>query len=200
MTDRRAETGVPIHDLLARRWSPRAFDANRSPGRDQLLALLEAARWSPSCNGDEPWRYLVWEKAADPQGWQQAFDCLSEGNRKWVRNVPVLMLGCAGSVFSHNGKANRWTQHDTGMASLSIALQALALGLAAHQMGGYDAEKARAAFAIPAEFTPMSMIAVGYQAGPEVLDDETRAKELKPRARRPLGEKFFRGAWGRGFA
>ena len=159
--------------------------------------MLEAGRWSPSCNGDEPWRYLVWDKSRDPQGWQRAFDCLSESNQKWVKNVPLLMLSCAGSAFAHNGKPNRWTQHDTGMASLSIALQAVALGLIAHQMGGFDADKVRAAFGIPAEYTPMAMIAIGYQAEPDVLDEETKAKELRPRGRKPLGERFFEGSWGK---
>lgn len=197
MQEKKAVTDVPIHDLLARRWSPRAYDASKPVSREQITALLEAGRWAPSCNGDEPWRYLVWDRSRDPQGWRQAFDCLSEGNQKWVKNVPLLLLSCAGSVFAHNGKPNRWTQHDTGMASLSIALQAVALGLIAHQMGGFDEEKACAAFSIPAGYTPMAMIAVGYQAAPGVLDEETKAKELRPRARKPLGEHFFEGAWGK---
>ena len=71
MPDRPAQTSKPIHDLLARRWSPRAFDPNRPVTRDQLRTLLEAGRWAPSCNGDEPWRYLIWDKARDPQGWQE---------------------------------------------------------------------------------------------------------------------------------
>lgn len=200
MLEKKAATSIPIHDLLASRWSPRAYAAGKTVSREQLAALLEAGRWAPSCNGDEPWRYLVWDKSRDAQGWQQAFDCLSENNRKWVKNVPLLLLSCAGSVFGHNGKPNRWTQHDTGMASLSIALQAVALGLIAHQMGGFDAEKARAAFGIPAEYAPMSMIAIGYQAEPDVLDEETMKKELAQRARKPLAERFFEGAWGGGFA
>ena len=197
MQERKAVTSVPINDLAARRWSPRAFDAQRAVTSAQRSALLEAARWAPSCNGDEPWRFLVWDRASDPQGWQQAFDCLSENNKKWVKNVPLLLLSCAGSVFGHNGKPNRWTQHDTGMAALALTLEAAAQGLAAHQMGGFDAEKARGAFAIPADYTPMAMIAVGYQASPDVLDDETRAKELKPRTRQPLGERFYAGTWGK---
>jgi hypothetical protein len=64
-------------------------------------------------------------------------------------------------------------------------------------MGGYDAAKARAAFDIPEEYTPMAMIAVGYQASPDVLDEETKAKELKPRSRRPFAELFFERAWGK---
>jgi len=195
-----AQTSRPIHDLLARRWSTRAFDAAKPVTREQLTTLLEAGRWAPSCNGDEPWRYLVWDRARDPEGFQKAFDCLSDNNKKWVKNVPLLMLSCAGSNFAATGKPNRWTQHDTGAASLSIALQADVLGLAVHQMGGFDAEKARAAFGIPAEYAPIAMIAVGYQAAPDVLDEETKKKELTPRARKPLGEKFFEGGWGKGYA
>jgi nitroreductase len=197
MEPRKAITSVPIHDLLARRWSPRAYDKARPVTREQLVTIMEAGRWAPSCNGDEPWRYLVWDRTRNPEGWQKAFDCLSESNKKWVQNVPLLMLSCAGSLFGHSGKPNRWTQHDTGAASVCMALQAEALGLVIHQMGGYDAEKVRAAFAIPAEYTPMAMIAVGYQAEPDILDEETKAKELRPRVRKPLAERFYEGGWGK---
>ncbi|MGQ0752733.1 MAG: nitroreductase family protein [Betaproteobacteria bacterium] len=196
MEPRKAITSVPIHDLMARRWSPRAYDRTRPVTREQLVTIMEAGRWAPSCNGDEPWRYLVWDRARDPEGWQTAFNCLTDSNKKWVQNVPLLMLSCAGSAFGATGKPNRWTQHDTGAASVSMALQALALGLIIHQMGGFDAERIRAAFAIPAEYTPMAMIAVGYQAEPDILDDETKAKELRPRARKALTERFFERGWG----
>jgi len=198
MDDRTAQTRVPINELLAKRWSPRAYDVNRTISREQLAALLEAARWAPSCNGDEPWRYLIFDRKCDPERWQKAFDCLSENNKKWVKNVPVLLLSCGGSIFEHSGKPNRYGQHDTGAASACLALQGAAMGLAVHQMGGYDAQKARAAFDIPEEYTPMAMIAVGYQAAPDVLDEETKAKELKPRSRKPLETHFFEGAWGKG--
>ena len=197
MLEKDAVTSVPIHDLLRRRWSPRAFDANRPVSRAQLAALLEAARWSPSCNGVEPWRYLIWDRKQDAEGFEKAFDCLSDSNKLWVKNVPLLMLAVASSDPLPPDRPNRWTQHDVGMASMSIVLQAVALGLAAHQMAGYNVEKARAAFGIPAEFTPMAMIAVGYQAEPDVLDEVTKKKELTVRARKPLGERFFEGGWGK---
>lgn len=197
MLEKNADTSVPIHDLLSRRWSPRAFDASKPVTRVQLMALLEAARWAPSCNGDEPWRYLIWDKHRDSTGWQQAFDCLSVNNQAWVSNVPLLMLSCAGSTFGHNSKHNRYAQYDTGAASMGLALQAVALGLVMHQMGGFDAGKARAAFAIPADYTPMAMIAIGYQADPAILPDEVKARELTTRKRKPLAECFFAGGWGK---
>ena len=51
---------------IARRWSGRAFDPARPVPRGQLIALLEAARWAPSCFGEQPWRYIVWDRFADP--------------------------------------------------------------------------------------------------------------------------------------
>lgn len=199
LPDKKAPTSVPIHDIFRLRWSPRAYDPKRPVPRDLLNVVLEAGRWAPSCNGDEPWRYLIWDRARDPAGWQKAFDCLSENNRKWVQNVPLLMLSCAGSVFAATGKPNRYTQHDTGAASCSMALQAAAVGLCIHQMGGFDAAKARAAFDIPADYTPMAMIAVGYQTTPDILDEETKAKEMRPRTRKPVAERFYEGGWGQGY-
>jgi nitroreductase len=199
MFEKKADTKVPIHELFMRRWSPRVYDPAKPVSREQLASLLEAGRWAPSCNGDEPWRYLVWDRARDPAGYAKAFDCLSENNKKWVKNVPLLMLSCAGSIFEVKQTPNRWTQHDTGAASVCIALQAVALGLVAHQMGGFDAEKARTAFSIPPEYTPMAMIAIGYQAEPDTMDDEeVKKKELAPRARKPVPTRFFEGGWGKG--
>lgn len=192
-----ALTSQLIHDLIARRWSPRAFDKNKPMSRELLIALLEAARWAPSCFGDEPWRYLIWDKNRDAAGWQKAFDCLAEGNQVWVKNAPLLLASIAGSQFSRNGKPNRWGQHDTGAASENLVLQAVALGLAAHQMGGFDADKLRQSFGIPAGYTPMAMIAVGYQADAGILEGELQQRELAPRLRQPLGEKFFEGTWGK---
>ena len=195
-----ATPATPIHDLMAQRWSPRAFDAQKPVTRKQVFALVEAARWAPSCFGDEPWRYIVWDRTQDAASWQKAFDCLAEGNQVWVKNVPILIAATADPHFRHNGKDNRWSQYDTGAASMSICLQAVALGLAAHQMGGFDAQKLAAAFAIPDNITPMAMIAVGYQAEPKILEGGVHANEIAPRKRQPLGSLFFDGAWGKAIA
>jgi nitroreductase len=192
-----AITRVPIHDLIAQRWSPVAFDAQRPVSRAQLIALLEAARWAPSCFGDQPWRYIVWDRFTDAAAWEQAQSCLTPGNQNWAHNPPILMLSLAGSVFSANGNPNRWAQHDTGAASENICLQATALGLMAHQMGGFDVDQARTLFGIPADYTPMAMIAVGYQSTSEGLNDKLRQREAAARARRPLEEMFFADVWGR---
>lgn len=197
MLEKPAPTQLPIAELIARRWSPRALDPDRPVSRDHLLALLEAARWAPSCFGDQPWRYLVWDRFRDPAGWRQAFECLAEGNQVWVKNAPLLLLAVAAPNFAHNGQPNRWAQYDTGAASENLCLQATALGLVAHQMGGFDPDQAKARFDIPVDHVCMAMIAVGHPGAVETLPEVLRDKERAPRERKSLDRFVFEGGWGR---
>ncbi|MGB9149693.1 MAG: nitroreductase family protein [Burkholderiales bacterium] len=191
-----AHTLQPIHELLANRWSPRAFDAGKTISREQIIAMIEAARWAPSCFGDDPWRFIVWDKSTDQTNWEKAFDCIGESNQKWVKNAPLLFVSIANTLFDHNSQPNRWGQYDTGAASMALVLQAGALGLVSHQMGGFDAAKLRASFSIPDQFVPMAMIAVGYQADADILEGDYLTRELAPRKRKPIEARYFEGAWG----
>jgi nitroreductase len=193
--DKPAPTTVPLADPIRRRWSPRAF-AGTVPDDAQLLSLLEAARWAASSTNEQPWRFVVAVKGRG-DAWQRLFDCLAAGNQSWCAAVPVLMLSVAVPTFRRNGNANRHAQHDVGMASAQLALQATAMGLAVHFMGGFDADRARAAFAIPADHQPMAAIAVGHPGDPAQLADDQQARELAPRTRLELGEIAFDGDWGR---
>lgn len=190
-----AITQVAIDATIAARWSGRAYDAAKAVSHEQVIALLEAARWAPSCFGDQPWRFVVWNKASNPEAWQQAFDCLVPGNQAWVKDAPVLMLVCADTLFSHNQQPNRWAQYDTGAAAENLCLQASALGLTAHQMGGFDASMAREKFNIPVQYTLMAMISVGHPADVATLSGDALARETAARKRKPLSELFFDSNW-----
>ena len=190
-----AITQVPIADLIAERWSPRAFDASKPVSNEQIIVLLEAARWAPSSYNDQPWRFVVCDKTSNPKAWQAAFDCLAPSNQTWVKDAPLLLLGCANTILDVNQQANRFAQYDTGAAAENLCLQASSMGLSAHQMGGFNSDLARDKFAIPAQYTPMSMLALGYAGDPNQLPDDLKARELAERKRKPLGELFFAGAW-----
>jgi nitroreductase len=192
-----AITQVPIDALIAERWSPRAFDATKPVTQAQIIALLEAARWAPSCFGDQPWRFIVWDKNSDAAAWQQALECLVPGNQAWAKDAPVLVLTCNDTLFNHNAKPNRWAAYDTGAAAENLCLQAASLGLMAHQMGGFDSAKTREAFAIPAQYELMAMLTVGYAGDANQLPDDLKERELAPRKRRTLGELFFSETWGK---
>lgn len=198
MFEKPATTTVPIAELLARRWSPRALDPQRPVTREHLLALLEAARWAPSCFGDQPWHYVIWDRFRDAGRWAQAFATLTEGNRSWAGRAPLLLLAVAATTFRHNGKPNPWGPYDTGAASLSLCLQASALGLVAHQMGGFDRAAIATVAGLPDGFLPQAMIAVGHPGALELLDATQQAKERAPRTRLPLDQIAFEAGWGTG--
>lgn len=192
-----AITQVEINETIANRWSGRAYDASKAVSSEQIIALLEAARWAPSCFGDQPWRFIVWNKNIDTSTWQQAFDCLAPSNQSWVKDAPLLLLVCADTLFQHNQQPNRWAQYDTGAAAENLCLQATSLGLMAHQMGGFNADLARDKFNIPAQYTPMAMLSVGYAADIARLDGDVLSRETAARSRRPLGDLFFSASWGK---
>jgi nitroreductase len=185
----------PIHELLVRRWSPRAFDA-RPIEADKLRSLFEAVRWAPSSNNEQPWRFIVAGK-----GQRTAYDrllaCLVEGNRTWASRAPLLVLSVARLNFEERGKPNRHALHDTGMATENLLLQATALDLAAHPMAGFNAEQARADLKIPSDYELIAMIAVGYPGDPTILPDRLKQRELALRERNGVSAFVFAGEWGK---
>lgn len=195
--DRRATTARPIHDLLAERWSPRAFD-ERALERDQLVALFEAARWAPSCFNDQPWSFVVGVKGADDDGgaWQTIHDTLMAANQVWAQRAPVLAISVARTSFVFNGKANRHAGYDTGAATFALSVQAQALGLVVHQMGGFDAGAAKTAFGMGDDQEPMAALAIGHPGSADLLEGDLKERELAPRERRALGETVFGGTFG----
>ena len=188
MASGKAGASVPIDPLLANRYSGRAYDPQKEVSADTVQALLEAARWAPSCYGDQPWNYIVCRPRQEAEAWNAALDCLAPGNREWAQNAPLLLLTIARDDFRQRPNRNRWAEHDTGAASMALCLQATSAGLIAHQMGGFDQDMAKGKFSIPEGHTTMSFIAIGYP-----LDKD--ATPSKPRERLPLTHNFFCGNW-----
>ena len=189
-----ARTDFPMHDLIRRRWSPRAF-ADRPVEPEKLRSLLEAARWAPSSFNQQPWAYLVATRE-EPEAFGRLLTALMEGNRAWAARAPVLMLSVAKLDFDRNGQPNRHAFHDVGLATANLVTQATAMGLAAHQMAGFDAAKARELFAIPDGWEPVAAIALGYPGEASSLPAPLRDRELAARTRKPLEEFVFSGRWG----
>jgi nitroreductase len=189
-----AATDVSLHELIRNRWSPRAF-SEKPVAPEVLRSLFEAARWAPSSNNEQPWAYLVAAKD-DPENFAKMLGVLVEFNANWAKHAPVLALSVAHLKTQRDGKPNRVALHDVGSASAQLTLEANARGLQVHQMAGFDAEKARQAFAIPPDWEPVAAMAIGYPGDPESLPEKLRDRELAPRTRKPLGEFVMSGGWG----
>jgi nitroreductase len=189
-----AETQVPIHELIRRRWSPRAFsDLPVEP--DKLLSLFEAARWAASASNEQPWAFLV-ASQQDSKNYEGMLSVLVDFNRGWAHKAPVLILTLAHIKFEKDGRPNRHAFYDLGQAAANLTLQATALGLTTRQMAGFNAEAARERFAVPEGWEPVSVIALGYPGDPDSLTEKLRQREIAPRQRKPLESFVFSGAWG----
>lgn len=190
--DKTAETSVPVHPLIAQRWSPRALDPDGVVEENALRAMLEAARWAPSNGNTQPARFLVGRRGDDT--YERIFALLSQRNQGWAHPAAVLMIACAAT---RNEKGEMpMPDYGVALAVENLVLQAVAEGLVAHQMGGFNREGTKLVFSLPEDIRPIVAIAVGTLGSPDQLDEDRRARELAPRRRLPLQEIVFSGEWG----
>jgi len=194
MSQERLDAGPHVHSLIADRWSMRAF-ADRDVEAEKVRACLEAARWAPSCYNEQPWYFIVGRRG-EGEAHARLFDCLVEQNQRWAGEAPVLMISVAKPTFDSGGRTNRHAQHDVGLATMNLMLQAQALGLAAHAMAGFKRKETRETFGVPEDHEPMAAIAIGYPGEADALPEDLAEKERAPRQRRPLSAWVFGETWG----
>ena len=180
-----ATSQVPVHPLLSQRWSPRGFDTQHVVTEDALTALLEAARWAPSANNSQPWRFLVARRG--DRDFATLVELLAAGNQTWAQHSSALVLVAAETVDAA-GAARSHALYDTGQAVAQLVAQAQAEGLSTHQMGGFDAVGAAQRFAFSTGLTPVVVVAVGQHDPAAVLPEALAARETAPRTRLPLDE------------
>ncbi len=194
MTDKKASTEYPIHELLAKRWSPYSF-GDRPVAPADLRSLFEATRWAPSSYNEQPWSFIVATKD-DPEEYTRLLSCLVEGNQVWAKAAPVLALGVVSLRFSRNNKDNRSAVHDLGLAAGNLVVEATARGLCVHQMIGILPDKAREVYQIPEHYEAWTGLEIGYKGDPSTLPDALKQRDLTPRPRKPLNQFVFTGKWG----
>jgi len=179
--------------IFLERWSPRAFD-EREVSKADLRKIFEAARWAPSSSNEQPWRFIVGLRGGETH--RKIVETLAGFNKEWAPKAPVLMVGVAHTRFARNGSANGYALFDLGAASTIITLQAHALGIVTHQMGGFDKDATRRLLEIPEDYAIGSTMALGYQDEPEKLANQKLIDgETAQRTRKPLSE-IVMSAWG----
>ncbi|MBK9452857.1 MAG: nitroreductase family protein [Bacteroidetes bacterium] len=178
------QTTGPVMDAITHRWSPRSF-AERPIAETDVETILEAATWAFSAANEQPWRYIYAHHGTP------LFDTLTgllmPGNQIWAKNAAVLMVSM---IQTHNaaGKPNTWAMHDLGAANFALMLQANALGIYGHVMGGFDQLRTVTELELPEGIAPVAMIALGYLDAAEKLPEPFLTRELAPRTRKPVSE------------
>jgi nitroreductase len=192
--EKRANTNYPVNEMIARRWSPRAF-GDQPVAPEQVRSLLEAARWAASSFNEQPWRFIVARKE-DGEAFDRMVGCLMEGNRSWARGAAVLILTVVRTTFTHNDRPNRTAVHDLGLAVGNLTMQAMELGLWLHQMAGIETDTIRETYGVPDGYEPVTAIAIGHPGDPDSLPDKLCEMEKAPRSRKSQDEFVFDGTWG----
>ena len=181
----------PIDPVFLDRWSPRAMSGEEIP-ETELMSLFEAARWAPSSNNNQPWRFLYARR--NTEHWPLFFNLLTDSNKIWAKSASVLLLIISKNTFG-NGKPSRTHSYDTGAAWENLALQGTLKGYVVHGMQGFDYELARSSLNIPDGFTVEAMAAIGMPGSKADLPDDLQTRE-SPNDRRKLTETICEGPWG----
>lgn len=192
-----ANTDYPINELIARRWSARAF-STRPVERSKLLSILESARWAPSSRNEQPWRYVIFT-SDNVEKLKKAQSVLKDIN-DYAKRAPILICAITKKSYSDNSNYNRLHFHDLGAANENMFLEAFNQGLIMHEMGGFDVKKARDVFNVPEDFEVGIMIAIGYQDTHHILPETLIQKAFTPRQRKPLSEIAFIEELGNGIS
>jgi nitroreductase len=179
-----------IHELISKRWSPVAFDP-RPVEYDKIQLLFDAAKWAPSANNNQPWRFIFATK--DMPEYEVFLSLMAERNRIWASTAPLLVMGLAQVVSTYKNRPNRLAFYEAGMAVSNLLLQATAMDLYVHQMSGYDHERAKELFVIPSRYEPASILAIGYKGDPSLLPEDLASQEEQERSRMQISDFLITG-------
>ncbi len=177
-----------VHEIFISRWSPRAMSGEEID-EATLKTLFEAARWSPSANNNQPWRF-IYARRNTPH-WETFFNLLAEGNQIWAKNAAVLIVVISKTTFD-SGKPARTHSYDAGAAWVSLALQGSLKNLVVHGMQGFDYDRAKKELQVPDDYSVEAMIAVGRHGKKEDLPDYQQEREF-PSSRKSIAEIAMEG-------
>ena len=186
----KAETSVPVHEIIATRRSPRSFNESATIDNEDLTAILEAARWAASAFNGQPWRFFVGKRGDEV--FTQILSSLVDFNKSWAKNASALIL-VAGKSTKGDGSSYADYQFDCGLAVAQMVIETHHRGLIAHQMTGFDKAVAQDVLAIAPELLPVVVIAIGTQDVPEKLAGPLLERETAKRERLPLSELVIKG-------
>jgi nitroreductase len=186
-----ADTRVPIHPVIAARWSPRMFDPDAVLDTEALVAVLEAARWAATWGHRQPVRFIVGLRGDDTFG--EITELVKRGNR-YSHAAGALIMVCIDE--GEDERTARYAAVDAGAAIAQLTTEAVSRGLVAHPMAGFDAVGACELFRIPAGVRPVAVVAVGSLGDYDNAPPEIVERDAQGRSRLPLGDVAFAGGWG----
>lgn len=161
-----------LKELLKASRSYRGYDMSRKVTREELMDMVDCARYAPSSVNAQPLRYrLVFEEAEVAAVQAQTL---------WAKALKDMTLPHEGKyptafiVICHDtdrsANLNRHTR-DVGIVAQTILLAAAEKGLGGCMIGSFKAENVREALNLSDNLRPMLVVAIGKPDETIVLTD-----------------------------
>ena len=180
-----ATTLYPVLDLIKERWSARSFSLKAITTKE-VYPILEAESQAPSANNEQPWEFYYALKGST--GFDTIWSCLITRNQPWNKNAVGFIVTIARKIVDGNDKPNAYAEHDLGLATSNLLLQASSMGIFTHSMAGIDKVKLIESLHLNHNQSPLCVIALGYLDDAEKLEEPFKGRELTERVRKPLSE------------
>ena len=156
---------MPVHPLLASRFSPLLFDPDWTVTEEDVELLLDAARWAPSAGNSQPWAYFVARR--DEPDHKRIVRHLAPSSARWAPSASLLIVTMAHRyVEDTDWVYSDFADYDLGQSVAHLTLQAHAMDLACRQFRAFDLETLTTDLNPSPGWHLISMIAVGRPAEP----------------------------------
>jgi len=181
---------MEVIEAIRTRRSIRHYKPDAIP-EEKLNAVLEAARWAPSWENTQCWRFIVIQ---DREMKARAAETLVSWNpsRSAIKEAPVVIVVCAelGKSGFHEGKpftdkGDWWYMFDVALAMQNLTLAAHSLGLGTVHIGGFDPQEVARILKVPQGVVVVEMTPLGYPS-----------REGRTPPRRELSELVFHETFG----
>lgn len=198
---------MEFQEVVRRRRSVRSYDLDRPIPPEVVDRILRNIVKVPSAGFSQGWGFLVLDNAADIARYQTTVHTAEpEEAKNWFSanaKAPFMIIPCSNKDAyldryaqpdkGFTDRSDDWWPApywdiDTGMATLMSLLTAVDAGLGACLSGMPKGAipAVRAAFGIPAQFTPIGVVTMGYSDEPP-RDHRSR--------RKPASQVIHRGQW-----
>jgi len=182
-----AITPARLHPLVADRFSPRIYDSSQKLTEEQLASIAEAFRWAPSSMNLQPWQLVLATRGSE------LFDKISSAgltgfNQRWAPNSSAYAVVLAEKP-ADGAREKAEIFFDVGLASQQMVIQAEALGLKSHYMGGIVHE-AIADIVAADDHWVVCVIAIGYQGDLEGNEQAIIEREESERERKAPADVY----------
>lgn len=138
---------------------------------EKIKTILEAARWSPSANNGQDWKFIVIQDSAIIE--QMVAVCRGQA---FIAKAPVVIVACSLRPDSEMTCGQLRGTVDLSIAMTSILLQAWELGLGTCWLGAFYQDRVKKLLQIPESVSVVAITPIGY---PEKQVASTPRKPLE---------------------